>query len=215
MNKLFNRIKNTVLADMNEILDKKENKNPIGLLNQYLKDCEKETEKVKQLVERQVKLKEEFQKELKQAEEIAEKRKQQAIIAEKAGEDDLKVFALAEQAHYENRAVRLRESLEITEKQQKELEIKYMEMAHKLKDMHIRRLELMGKENITRAHKTMEKVLDEKKMEEYTRSSFPDMEKFIETIEQNINTSYYKYTIDEKIAELENTLKKKEDSLSS
>jgi len=215
VNKLFNRIKNTVLADMNEILDKKENKNPIGLLNQYLKDCEKETEKVKQLVERQVKLKEEFQKELKQAEEIAAKRKQQAIIAEKAEEGELKAFALAEQAHYENRAARLRESLEITEKQQKELEMKYMEMAHKLKDMHIRRLELMGKENITRAHRTMEKVLDEKKMEEYTRSSFPDMEKFIETVEHNINTSYYKYTIDEKIAELENNLKKKEDSLSS
>ena len=81
MANLLERIKNAVMADINEVLDKKENKNPLALLNQYLRECEKETEKVKELVKRQYVLKEAFTKELKEAEELAAKRKKQAEIA--------------------------------------------------------------------------------------------------------------------------------------
>ncbi|WP_445489919.1 PspA/IM30 family protein [Niallia sp. 03133] len=216
MSSLLKRIKNTVLADINEVLDKKENKNPIALLNQYLRDCEKETEKVKNLVERQYKLKEEFVKELQQADELAAKRKHQASVAEEAGEAELLQFALLEKNHYEERSVRLKESIKITEKQLTELETKYMEMIHKLKDMNIRRLEMMGKENITHAHFTMNKVIDEKGIKKHGKSDFQEIEKYIDSLEQKINTSYYEQTIDAKIAILEKGMQKeKQDSISS
>lgn len=213
MANLLERVKNTVLADINEVLDKKENKNPLSLLNHYLKECEKETEKVKMLVERQYKLKEEFMKELQQAQELEEKRKQQAEVAAKANEEELLSFATQEQKHYEERVVRLKESLRITEKQLHDLETKYMEMKHKVKDMSIRRMELMGKENITRAYYTIDKMLDEKGNNKISR--FNEMEAYIEKLGQKINNTYYQHTIDEKIAAVEKEMNKKDDSLSS
>ena len=57
MANLFSRIKNTVLADLHEALDHKEQKNPIALLNQYLRECEQETEKVRKLLEKQYQFK--------------------------------------------------------------------------------------------------------------------------------------------------------------
>lgn len=74
MTNLFTRIKNTITADLHEALDHKEKQNPIALLNQYLRQCELETEKVRKLLERQYTLKDEFQKEYQQAVELAEKK---------------------------------------------------------------------------------------------------------------------------------------------
>ncbi|HJV32373.1 MAG TPA: PspA/IM30 family protein, partial [Bacillales bacterium] len=53
MTNLFTRIKNSITADLHEALDHKEKQNPIALLNQYLRQCEMETEKVRKLLERQ------------------------------------------------------------------------------------------------------------------------------------------------------------------
>ena len=52
MANLFERIKNTVMSDLHEAIDKKEKKNPISVLNQYLRQCELEVEKVRKLVEK-------------------------------------------------------------------------------------------------------------------------------------------------------------------
>ncbi|MEQ2464582.1 PspA/IM30 family protein [Niallia hominis] len=211
MTNLLERMKNTVLADINNLLDKKEEKNPLALLNQYVRECEKETDKVKKLVERQYKLKEEFLKELRQAEEMAEKRKKQAEVASKAGEEELYTFAQLEQTHYEERVVRLKESLRNTEQQLHEIETKYMDMKHKLKDMKIRQMELMAKENTTKAHHTMNKVLEEKQANPTNQARFTEMEEYIEKLEKKINTEYYKQTMDEKLAALEKDMLKKED----
>lgn len=209
MTNLLERMKNTVLADINNLLDKKEEKNPLALLNQYVRECEKETDKVKKLVERQYKLKEEFVKELHQAEEMAEKRKRQAEVASKAGEEELYSFAQQEQAHYEERVVRLNESLKNTEQQLHEIETKYMDMKHKLKDMKIRQMELMAKENTTKANHTMNKVLEEKQANPTNQARFTEMEEYIEKLEKKINTEYYKQTMDEKLAALEKDMLKK------
>ena len=211
MANLLERMKNTLLADINNLLDKKEEKNPLALLNQYVRECEKETDKVKKLVERQYKLKEEFLKELQQAEEMAEKRKRQADVASKAGEEELYSFAQQEQTHYDERAVRLKESLRNTEQQLQELETKYMDMKHKLKDMKIRQMELMAKENITKAHHTMNKVLEEKQANPTNQTRFTEMEEYIEKLEKKINTEYFKQTMDEKLTALEKEMLKKED----
>ncbi|WP_423409275.1 PspA/IM30 family protein [Heyndrickxia sp. MSNUG] len=210
MANLLTRIKNTVMADLHEALDKKENQNPIALLNQYLRECEVETEKVRKLLERQSQLKDQFTREHHQALEMAEKRKYQAEIAMRAGEAELQGFASQEQAQYEERAARLQEALMNAAKQQLELERKYEDMKHKLKDMHIRRLELMGRENVTRAHYRMDQVLDNNSYSDKAYSRFADMETYLDNLEEKIKTSHYRNTIDGRIAQLEKEFKSKE-----
>lgn len=210
MANLLTRIKNTVMADLHEALDKKENQNPIALLNQYLRECEVETEKVRKLLERQSQLKDQFTREHHQALEMAEKRKYQAEIALRAGEAELQSFAGQEQAQYEERAARLQEALMNAAQQQLELERKYEDMKHKLKDMHIRRLELMGRENVTRAHYRMDQVLDNNSYSDKAYSRFADMETYLDNLEEKMKTSHYRNTIDGRIAQLEKEFKSKE-----
>ena len=203
MANLFSRIKNTVLADLHDALDHKEQKNPIALLNQYLRECEQETEKVRKLLERQYRLKDEFTREYRQAVDLSAKRKHQAEIASQAGETELYQFAVNEQQQYEVRATRLKEIMEQASGQLVELEQKYEEMKHKLKDMNIRRLELMGRENITRAQHKMNQVLDNQSYSSESHSKFQEIDSYLDRLEHQVNSSYYRNTIDSRIAQLE------------
>jgi lia operon protein LiaH len=207
MTNLFTRIKNTITADLHEALDTREKQNPIVLLNQYLRQCEQETEKVRKLLERQYTLKDEFMREFHQAVELAGKRKHQAEVASKAGEMELHQFALAEQQQYADRAERLKTSLEQVKGQLAELERKYEEMKHKLKDMHIRRMELMGRENVTRANQRMNQVLDSSHYSDKSFSRFQEIENYLDGLEHQVNSSYYRSTIDARVAQLEKEMK--------
>ncbi|MDQ0230812.1 PspA/IM30 family protein [Metabacillus malikii] len=212
MANIFTRIKDSIAADLHEAIDNKEQKNPISVLNHYLRQCENETEKVRKLVERQYLLKEEFSREYNEASQLAEKRKHQADIAQKAGEAELYEFALKEQAYYEERVTRLHDSLQQTTRQLEELEQKYEEMKHKLKDMHIKRLELMGRENIARAHYRMNKVVENNNYSTKSFSKFNEMESYLDRLEHQVNSTYHRNTIDTRIAQLEKQLKKEETS---
>jgi lia operon protein LiaH len=201
MTNLFTRIKNTITADLNEALDRKEKQNPIFLLNQYLRQCEQETEKAAKFLERHNALKDEFTKELYNAEQLVEKRIYQAEVASKAGETELYQFASEELQLYSNRAEKLRASLEQVKGQQNELERKHGEMKNKLKDMQIRRMELMGRENVTRANHRMDQVLDSNSDKSFSR--FQEIENYIDRIENQVNRSYNVTTIDSRIEQLE------------
>ena len=210
MANIFTRIRDSISADLHEVIDQKEQKNPISVLNHYLRQCENETEKVRKLVERQYLLKEEFNREYNEAVHLAEKRKHQAEIASKAGEAELYEFALKEQTYYEERVARLNESLVQTNRQLEELEQKYEEMKHKLKDMHIKRMELMGRENIARAHHRMNKVVDNNSYSTKAFSRFEEMESYLDRLEHQVNSAYHRNTIDARIAQLEKQQKNQE-----
>ncbi|CAN7561564.1 PspA/IM30 family protein [Rossellomorea sp. LjRoot5] len=211
MANLFQRLKNTVMSDLHEAIDKKEKKNPIAVLNHYLRQCEQEVEKVRKLVERQYLLKEEFQKEYQQASVLADKRKYQAEVASKASEEGLYEFALQEQKYYEERAVRIQESKLQATRELEELERKYEEMKHKLKDMYIKRMELMGRENIARANNKVNSVLESSSgYNNRVFSKFDEIETYLDQLEHGVNSSYYRNTIDAKIAKLEKDMKNEE-----
>ncbi|WP_059172465.1 PspA/IM30 family protein [Bacillus sp. FJAT-27445] len=205
MANLFTKLKNTVMADLHEALDQKEMKNPIAMLNEYLRQCEKETEKVRKLIERQYSLKEEFTREYHLAKEMAEKRKHQADVASQAGEHGLQEFAEREYLQYSERATRLEEAIAHAARQHDELEARYEDMKHKLKDMNIRRLELMGRENMNRANHRISQVVESGEMKSANR--FQEIETYLDTIEQKSNNNYIRSTIDARIAQLEKQLK--------
>jgi phage shock protein A len=210
MTNLFTRIKNTITADLHEALDHKEKQDPIAVLNQYLRQCEQETEKVRKLLERQYTLKDEFTREYHQASELADKRKYQAEIASKAGESELYQFTSAEFQQYADRAQRLSASLEQVKEQLSELERKYEEMKHKLKDMHLRRMELMGRENVTRANVRINQVLNSNTYSDKSYSKFKEIENYLDRLEHQMNSSFYRSTIDARVAQLEKEMKLEE-----
>jgi lia operon protein LiaH len=210
MTNLFTRIKNTITADLQEALDQKEKQNPIAMLNQYLRQCEQETDKVRKLLERQYALKDEFTREHQQAVELAEKRKYQAEVASNAGDTELYQFVTDEHQQYSDRAERLNGSLAQVIEQLGELERKYEEMKHKLKDMDLRRLELMGRENVTRANHRINQVLESNTYSDQSFSKFKDIENYIDRLEHQVNSSYYRSTIDSKVAQLEKEIKLEE-----
>ncbi|WP_099361118.1 PspA/IM30 family protein [Fredinandcohnia onubensis] len=210
MANLLTRIKDTILADFHGVLDEKEKKNPIALLNQYLRQCEAEVEKVRKLVERQHSLKDQFAREHREAADLAEKRKYQAGVAQQAGETELYEFAVQEQVSYEERAAKLQEALKNTATELIGLEKKYEEMKHKLKDMHIKRMELMGRENIARANHRMNQVLDTNAYTNKASRTFEEMESYLDRLEHQVNSSYHRNTIDARIAQLEKEVKNEE-----
>ncbi|UOQ95223.1 PspA/IM30 family protein [Halobacillus shinanisalinarum] len=209
MANVFTRLKDSITSDLHEALDQKEQKNPIAMLNQYLRESEKETEKVRKLVERQYRLKDEFGREYQKAQEMADKRKHQAEVAEKAGEETMHAFAVKEQEEYEARAERLKASRLDAMEQLETLERKYEEMKHRLKDMHLKRMELMGRENIARAHNRMNQVIEDTADKPYSR--FSEMDRYIEELEYKVNSAYYRNTFDSKVAQLEKDMKNTED----
>lgn len=204
MTNLLSRIKNSILADLHQVLDEKEEKNPVATLNQFLREAEQEKEKVKRTLERQYRLKDEITKEYLEAKELAEKRLEQAKIAEKANEPELYKFAMREYEHYQARKERMEETRQTIIRQIDEMERKYAEMNHKMKDMYLKRMELMGRENVIKANYQMNKVFKEGMEKSFNR--FDEIERYIDRIEQRINQAYYKSTFDEKINRLKRKL---------
>ncbi|QQZ08103.1 PspA/IM30 family protein [Heyndrickxia vini] len=212
MSTLFDRIKSSVMADLHEAMDTKEKKNPIGLLNQYLRDSEKEAKKIEKLIERQYLLKEEFARELKQTEFMADKRCKQAEIALEANELELHQIAIDEEALYKTQALSLREAYNEASDQLEVLEKKHREMKMKLKDMQIKRLELMGRENVIKVTKKMNHILDDSIMGKSNRR-FEETEKYMDHLEAKLNSGYDMSMFDSRISELEKGLKKEETSI--
>ncbi|SHF86945.1 PspA/IM30 family protein [Ornithinibacillus halophilus] len=208
MTNIFTRIKDSISADLHNLMDEKEQKNPIASLNQYLRQSEQEKEKVRKLLDRQYKLKDEFTREYLKAQDMADKRLKQADIAQRAGEEQMHAFAMKEHEEYQGRANRMKESREEATQQLELLEQKYEEMKHKLKDMHLRRMELMGRENIANANHQINKVVEEAFDKPY--SKFKELEQYIEGLEHKVNSAYYRSTFDSKIANLEKNLNKTE-----
>jgi lia operon protein LiaH len=208
MANLFSRIKDSVSADLHDLMDEKEQKNPIAALNQYLRQSEQETEKVRKLVERQYRLREEFIREYQMAKDMAEKRLLQSEVAQKAGEESMYQFAIKEYEEYQGRTERMKGLHDEAASQLDLLEQKYEEMKHRLKDMRLKRMELMGRENIARAQHQISKVMEQTADKPYSR--FSELDRYIEDIEYKVNSAYYRSTFDSKIAKLEKEMKDKE-----
>lgn len=208
MANIFTRVKDTIVADFHELLDQKEQKHPMTHLNQYIRNCEDEVKKLKLLIEKQYVIKQEYKKELQQAKVMVEKRTRQEQLAEEMGETELQQEASMERAKYQTRLDQLHEMNDAASKQIEQIEMKYIEMQHQLKNLYVKRLELKGRENIARVHQGINKVLHTEHIER-SASKFSEAESYIERLEQQVTTNYRLHTLDARFAELE-----KKDSIS-
>lgn len=208
MANLFVRIKNAIATDIHEMLDQKEEKNPIATFNQYIRESEKEMEKIRKMMERQRKLQDQFVFEYEQAVAMRDKREKQAEVAKKAEELSLYEFAIKEKNEYAEQATRLKSALTRIEQSIEQLENKYRELKHKMKLLQFKRLELMGKENTIRMTRKMNELINEN--EQHSNRKIREIERYMDRLEASINHDYEALTFDEKIEKLEKDLKTQE-----
>ncbi|WP_025114052.1 PspA/IM30 family protein [Lysinibacillus fusiformis] len=195
---LFQRFRYTVEADLHQLFDKKEQKNPIAMLNQYIREAEKQTEETGKLLERQGQLKEKLEQEYQQNAGLLAKRESQLTLAQTSGEQDLIDFATDEVTAYTARNHTLQASIEASTREYFELERKFETMKHKIKDMKVRQLQLMGKENVTRAHHQMDGMIAKN-----NKTNFEDLEAYIDKLAYQIDKDHEVTTFEARLAQLE------------
>lgn len=195
----FKRLRYSIEADVTSLLEKKERKNPISLLNHYLRQAEAQTKETASCLQRQQQLKEQFELQLQENAKMLAKRQEQLALVEASGDVDLLSFAQQEVATYTARANMLEQSLQQASTDYFELEQKYEQMKHKLKDMKVRQLQLMGKENVVRAHHKMNTVLQKQVAGD---DSFAEMENYIDSLSDRIEADYSVTTFEQRLDQL-------------
>ena len=135
---------------------------------------------------------------------MADKRRHQLELARKVGEEDLAAFAEVEVTAYNTRVLTLTESILNAADELTSLERKFEEMKHKVKDMKVRQLQLMGKENVTRAHHRMDQVISPERAEEPIATA-GEMNKYIENLGGKIEREYETSSMERRLESLEAT----------
>lgn len=198
MKNLFTKFKYSIQADLHDMFDKKVDKNPIKMLNHYIREAEKQTEETGKLLARQAQLKKELELQLSQTIEMLEKREKQLQLAFSTEEAELIAFAQEEVTAYTARKHALLASIDAANTEYFALERKFETMKHKIKDMKVRQLELMGKENVVRANHQMDKVLTSD-----NAGNFDELSTYIDELSQNIERKYEITTFEARLAQLE------------
>lgn len=203
MTTLWKRFKHAIEADLNTAFDQKEQKNPLAMLNQYIREAEKQTAQTGKWLERQSQLKIQLDKELQEAQDMHTKRAHQVELARQTNEEELIAFAESEVSIYSKRVDTLSDSINRTTHELFALEQKYEEMKHKVKDMKVRQLQLMGKENVTRAHNQMDRVLQPASNVEKRLIAFEEMEQYIERLGHRIEKQHDVSSMERRLEMLE------------
>ena len=201
MTNIFKRFFTTVEAEVNFALDKKESKNPAVMLTKYLHDAEKQVTATGKLLARQAQLKSKLEQELTTATTMLTKREAQLKLAEQSDEQDLIAFAAQEVSIYQNRKATLEDSITLTASQYLDMERRYEEMKHKIKDMRVRQLQLMGKENVTRANHTMNNILQGKA--DSALQNFESAERYIDNLAVDITAGQQESMYEYRLAKLQ------------
>lgn len=208
MNAFWHRVKYTVQEDLNKWMDKPQRKeNPLEMLNQYFLDAQKQTAEIGKLLERQGKLKEELENERQDAELMAMKRRHQLELAEETGEAELITFAQEEVEAYEGRVARLSASIQEATEELLSLERKFEEMKHRVKDMRVRQLQLMGRENVTRAKEKMDRFVKP----DQSFSTLDDLHSYIENLGSGRRTRQSHSSMEQRLDSLEKSNAKTQD----
>jgi len=200
---LLTRIKDVIVADLHNMVDEKEKKNPASTLNQFIRSCESEVKKVEVLIKRQGDVAKKFAEEKEYAEFMLNKREHQVMIASRAEEKELEDHAISEVAYYKDQVSNLTSMLNNAKNDELELQHKHQKMQNKLKEMHNKRLELMSRENMAHASHRATTVLSEQVDK---INPFSAMEEQMNRLEKLVKENDIKSNFDSLIANLEREL---------
>ncbi|RAK19110.1 phage shock protein A (PspA) family protein [Anoxybacillus vitaminiphilus] len=187
---LFKRIKNVMLADLHDFVDKLED--PISMTKQYLRELEDEIEKAQSALSQQFAVEQRYEQLIQQAKEMVEKRTRQAKLAVKQDEETIAKMALQEKMAYEKKLSSYQQQYEALKEKTTYLTEQLKQLKEKYEELKAKQLDLIARAHAAKAIKDINAALVSFSPDRALKG-FARMEERILALEAEAKASSYVY----------------------
>ncbi|ANV73381.1 PspA/IM30 family protein [Bacillus cereus] len=189
---ILKRIKNIVVADVHQTLDKIEN--PVSMLKQYLRETEQQITKAEKALSHQYYLEKKYEALISETNALIAKRTRQAELAVSREEDHMAQLALQEKIVNEKKAELYRQQYEITKEQTATLYEQIDKLQKKYGELQYKELVLVSRLNAAQAIKESNRAIDSFHTES-TAKGFARIESYVQKLEAETAASNYFYNM--------------------
>ncbi|ENQ3107436.1 phage shock protein A (PspA) family protein [Bacillus sp. 491mf] len=189
---IFKRIKNIVMADVHQTLDKLEI--PVSMLKQYLRETEEQISKAQKALSHQFYLEKKYEALIVETDALVTKRTRQAELAVSREEDHMAQLALQDKIINEKKATLYREQYEITKQQTATLYEQIDKLQEKYQELQYKELVLVSRLNAAQAIKESNAALASFHTENATKG-FARVESYVQKLEAEAAASNYFYQL--------------------
>ncbi|PFB19273.1 PspA/IM30 family protein [Bacillus cereus] len=189
---ILKRIKNIVVADVHQTLDKIEN--PVSMLKQYLRETEQQITKAEKALSHQYYLEKKYEALISETNALIAKRTRQAELAVSREEDHMAQLALQEKIVNEKKAELYRQQYEITKEQTAMLYEQIDKLQKKYGELQYKELVLVSRLNAAQAIKESNRAIDSFHTES-TAKGFARIESYVQKLEAETAASNYFYNM--------------------
>ncbi|HFR4147613.1 PspA/IM30 family protein [Bacillus cereus] len=189
---ILKRIKNIVVADVHQTLDKIEN--PVSMLKQYLRETEQQITQAEKALSHQYYLEKKYEALISETNALIAKRTRQAELAVSREEDHMAQLALQEKILNEKKAELYRQQYEITKEQTATLYEQIDKLQRKYGELQYKELVLVSRLNAAQAIKESNRAIDSFHTES-TAKGFARIESYVQKLEAETAASNYFYNM--------------------
>lgn len=154
---IFKRIRDISMGTINELIDKAED--PVVLLNQYLRDMEKEIADAEIAVAKQIAIEKRFKQQYEEAKELVGKRADQALKALEAGNEDLARRALEDKKGQQEKADEFLTQYENAKSNADQLRSQLQEMKEEFQKLKNKKDTLVARAETAKAQKQLNQMV--------------------------------------------------------
>ncbi|WP_121663367.1 PspA/IM30 family protein [Metabacillus litoralis] len=150
---IFKRVKTIALADMNDVLDKRED--PIKMVKQYSRDLEVELEKAQAALANQLYLEQKLEAQIKQVKQTIEDRKRQEQLALEKNNDNMAKLAIQDRLDSEKQLALLEDQFLFIQNQTNQIKAQVITLKETYADLKNRQSLLISRANVASTTNTI------------------------------------------------------------
>ena len=154
---IFKRMKQIVLADIHDVLDKAED--PISMVGQYLREMEEQLARAQKAFSDQLFLEKKYEMLVEETQAIIEKRVRQANLAVDRNQDEIAKLALQDKIVQEQKFASYKQQQETIQAQTANLSEKVKELKDKYEELKLKQQELIARANTAKAVKAIQTTI--------------------------------------------------------
>ncbi|MFK4426087.1 PspA/IM30 family protein [Bacillus sp. RC51] len=185
---ILKRIKNIVVADVHQTLDKIEK--PVSMLKQYLRETEQQITKAEKALSHQYYLEKKYEALISETDALIARRTRQAELAVSREEDQMAQLALQEKIVNEKKAELYRKQYEVTKEQTATIYEQIDKLQRKYGELQYKELVLVSRLNAAQAIKESNRAIDSFHTES-TAKGFARIESYVQKLEAETAASNY------------------------